>query len=238
MNRYLGIRAPGSAGRSQAIRVEFTLLPPPFDIWEGEQLWVQEPVNICEVGGSDAVGPPCPSGTTATFTRAFVGCSPVYRDWTTVPGGTVYVTHPAIVPKKTVLPEVDAQYEIRVIDATCDAGQAASFSAPVQLLQNKYGDLAGPFDTSGGYYVAPEGANVGIGTDVTSVLGKFSNRAGTPIKPRADLEPCRLDAKINIADVTEALNGFRNLAYRFAPGAGNCPSLDPCAYSATELATD
>ncbi len=234
MNRYLGLRAPGSAGRSQAIRVEFTALPPPFDIWNGARLWVQEPVNICEVGGSDAMGPPCPGGSTATFARAFLGCSPVYRDWSTAPGGTVYVTHPGIVPKKSVPPVVDARYEIRMIEALCDLGLEANFSAPVQVVQTKYGDMAGPFDSTGGYYTAPEGDNVGVGTDVTSILNKFSNRAGAPIKPRADMEPCRLDSKINISDVNEVLNGFRNLPYRFAPGSGNCLSMDPCGYAAAE----
>jgi hypothetical protein len=148
-----------------------------------------------------------------------------------VPGGVVYVTHPGIVPSKTVFPASEPEYEIRMIDGECDPADPLNYSAPVTVLQSKFGDVAGPFDSSGGYYTAPEGMNVGTGTDVTAILNKFRNSLTAPIKPRADLEPCRLDSKINISDVTEALNGFRNLAYRFAPGSGNCLSLDPCAYS-------
>ncbi len=232
MNRYLGIRVPpGAAGRQQAIRVDFVNLPPPFDIWNGRQLWVQEPVSICESSGTDAPGPPCPGGSTATFMRSFLGCTPFYRDWTTVPGGVIYITHPGIVPSRTFAPAVNAEYEIRMIDFDCSASDPRNYSAPITPLQNRYGDMAGPFDFSGGYYTSPEGNNVGITTDVTAILNKFANRPGAPIKPRADLEPCRLDSKINISDVNQALNAFRNLPYPFAPGSGNCPSLDPCAYN-------
>ncbi len=231
MNRYLGIQPPATAtGRQQAIRVDFVTLPPPFDIWYGRQLWVQEPVPRCETGGSD-------STTTCTnpfFQQATLACTPYYRDWTTVPGGGIYVTHPGIVPERSIPPLVPrpAEYEVRMIDIECDLGDPFSYSQPVVVSQYKFGDMAGPFDFSGGYYTSPEGNNVGIGTDVTAILNKFSNRPGAPSKPRADLEPCRLDSKINISDVNQALNGFRNLPYPFAPGSGNCPSLDPCAYGA------
>ncbi len=233
MNRYLGIQPwPFAAGRPRAISVDFVSLPPPFDIWNGRQLWVQEPISICESSGTDSPGPPCPGGSTATFSRAFLGCAPIYRDWTTVPGGVIYIIHPGIIPRKTISPAVEAEYEIRMIDIVCDPADPLSYSWPVVVFQNKFGDMAGPFDFSGGYYTSPEGNNVGVGTDVTAILNKFSNRPGAPIKPRADLEPCRLDSKINISDVNQALNGFRNLPYPFAPGSGNCPSLDPCAYAA------
>ncbi len=237
MNRYLGIRAPaGGAGRQQAIRVEFRTLPAPFDIWNGRKLWVTDPVQRCETSGSD-------STTTCAhpfFPQANLSCSPFYRDWTTVPGGTVYVTHPGLVPSRyngAVLSEA-AEYEIRMIDIACDADVLDNYSAATQVLQTKYGDMAGPFDPSGPYYTAAEGNNIGVGTDVTAILNKFANRPGAPIKPRADLEPCQLDSKINISDVTLALNGFRGLNYPFAPGTGNCANLDPCTYGpALEAAT-
>ncbi len=231
MNRYLGIRAPGSAGKQQAIRVEFRTLPPPFNIWQGQKLYVQDPVQRCETSGSDSM-------TTCTnpfFQQATLGCSLFYRDWTTVPGGTVYATHPAVIPKKTTaqpLPGVVAtEYVIDVIDNSCLI-QQVNFSVPVSVLQAKYGDMAGLYDPSGPYYATPEGENVGVGTDVTSILNKFGNRPGAPIKARADLEPCKLDHKINISDVNEGLNGFRNLNYRFAPGSGNCLSTNVCDYAA------
>jgi hypothetical protein len=234
MNRYLGIRVPSSAaGKQEAIRVEFVALPAPFNIWNGERLWVQDPVQICETAGSDSISPVC-GPTAATFPRAFLGCAPFYRDWTTVPGGTVYVTHPGIIPKKTAGGTVDAQYEIKLIDSDCQVSSPDDYSTGKQVFQTKYGDMAGPFDTTGQFYSAPEGDNVGTGTDVSALLNKFRNAGIAPIKARADMEPCRLDSKVNISDVTEGLNGFRNLAYRFGPGGGNCTSLDPCAYSGAQ----
>jgi hypothetical protein len=74
---------------------------------------------------------------------------------------------------------------------------------------------------------------VGIGTDVTADLSKFSNRLISPTKARAEVEPCVQDLKINISDVTQVLNAFRNLPFPFAPGAGGCSS-DPCAVSQQE----
>jgi hypothetical protein len=223
MNRYLGIRVPCSAGREQAVRVEFRNLPASFNLWNGRQLWVTDVVQRCETGGSD--------GTTTCvhpfFPQAGLSCTPFFRDWTTVPGGTVYVTHPGIIPGQTT------EYEIKVIDRLCDVNLPANYSVGKTVLQTRFGDVVGPFDTSGGYYLAPEGANVGIGTDVTAVLAKFANRGTAPIKARSDLEPCELDYKINISDVTEALNAFRNLPYRFALGSGNCTNPDPCSYAPT-----
>ncbi len=225
MNRYVGILAPAAAtGRSRAIQVEFVSLPAPFDIWNGRKLWVTDPVPVCETGGSDGGTPAtCPSNT--YFQKATLACTSFYRDWTTVPGGVVYVTHPGIVPGETT------RYDVRMIDEICDEGAPACYSIPTTVVQATFGDIVGPFDITGGYYTAAEGNNASVSTDVTAALSKFANRAGAPSKPRADIEPCELDSKVNISDVTEVLDGFRNLPYRFAPGAGNCSSLNPCDYA-------
>ncbi len=230
MNRYLGIKPPND-NHQLAISVLFKTLPAPFNIWNNRQLWVQNPVQRCETGGSD-------STTTCAhpfFQQATLGCAPFFRDWTTLPGGVVYVTHPGLVPSRyngAVLAEA-AEYEIRMFDEGCTIpAYPDEYSDAATVVQTKYGDMAGPYDPSGPYYTTAEGANVGVGTDVTAILNKFGNRPGAPNKARADMEPCKLDHKINIGDVNEALNGFRNLAYRFAPGTGSCPSVDPCAYGA------
>jgi hypothetical protein len=238
MNRYLGIKIPSSAAnQQQAISVYIKTLPAPFNIWDDKELWVQNPVQICETAGSDSVSPPC-GPTAATYPRAFLGCSPVFRDWTTVPGGVVYATHPGVIASRyTGNPPVlvtAAEYEIRMVDVGCNLASFDNYSLPAVVVQTKYGDMAGPFDTTGQYYTTAEGTNVGTGTDVTALLRKFQNAGTAPIKARADMEPCRLDSKVNISDVTEGLNGFRNLAYRFGPGGGNCTNLDVCGYGAAQ----
>ena len=62
-NRYVSIKA-GDAGRSQAIRVRFVDLPPPFDVWNfanlGTDFFVGEPFQVCENGGEVIV--PCIAG--------------------------------------------------------------------------------------------------------------------------------------------------------------------------------
>ena len=69
-NRYLGVKTdPADAGVSQAIRITFTDLAPPFDVWNGEHLWVQEPALRCENSGERE--PPC---TGPTFHYASLGC--------------------------------------------------------------------------------------------------------------------------------------------------------------------
>jgi hypothetical protein len=50
-NRFLSIRA-GDPGRSQAIRVTAVSLPPPFDVWNGQEWYVGEPRKYCEGAGS------------------------------------------------------------------------------------------------------------------------------------------------------------------------------------------
>jgi hypothetical protein len=157
-----------------------------------------------------------------------------YRDWSTVDGGVVYITHPGIVPVP-IPGGPPATYEIRMIAFGSDAGDEASYSAGKTVQQVRWGDLAGPFDSTSNYYTAPEGTStsVSITIDITAALNKFGNRSGAPIKARADVEPCVADLKINIPDVSRLLDAFRGLAYPFAPGqaAFGCPSMDPCTYT-------
>jgi hypothetical protein len=235
MNRYIGIRAPGSAGLSQAIRVEFVDLPPPWGIWNGTKLYLTAPTTQCEVA---AVGrnQACPAGA-PTFQMAGLTCNPDnahYRDWSTIDGGVVYITHPGIVPVP-IPGGPPATYEIKVIDEACDSSLEASYSAGKTVQQVRWGDLAGPFDPTGNYYTAPEGTStsVSITIDITAALNKFGNRSGAPIKARADVEPCLADLRMNITDVSRLLDAFRGVAYPFAPGqaAFGCGSMDACSYT-------
>jgi hypothetical protein len=238
-NRYLAIKAPPeAAGKQQGIRVHYKTLPPPWDVWNGTKMWVKTPTTQCELGGIGEGGA-CPVGA-ATFQYAELSCDAgqaAFLDWTLVPGGVVYVAHPGIVPSNRVGTAVDAVYELQMIDSSCPATDEGSFSAPKVVTQQRWGDMAGPFDPTGGYYVAADGV-VSITIDVTAILNKFGNRPGAPIKARSDVEPCIQDLKVNISDVSRDLDAFRNLAFPYRPGMpvapGNCTSTNPCTYT-TEL---
>ncbi len=67
----------------------------------------------------------------------------------------------------------------------------------------------------------PNGS-VGVVTDVVAILGKFKNLVGAPLKARTDLEPSLPDLKINITDVTYAIEAFTGEGYAFEP------IEDPC----------
>ncbi len=88
-NRYLSIQA-GDPGRIQAIRVTAVSLPPPFDMWNGQQWFVGEPVQPCEGAGQGITGPPPWCGARAPqswFWAAPLVCDPSaahWMDWTTL----------------------------------------------------------------------------------------------------------------------------------------------------------
>jgi len=90
-NRFISITA-GDAGRDQKIRVTYTSLPPPYDVWNGETLWVQEPFQVCENSGhGPKVTPPdcgpSPGQPQKWFWAARLNCDEelaVARDWTTL----------------------------------------------------------------------------------------------------------------------------------------------------------
>jgi hypothetical protein len=127
---------------------------------------------------------------------------------------------------------VTAEYEVRTVDATCDPSDAGNFSAAASVIAPRWGDLAGPIDASGSYYVAADG-RVDIPVDVVAILAKFTNRSNAPAKARADLEPCKVDFKLNMTDVVRALDAFRGVGYPFTPTSTifGCVSTDPCFYS-------
>ncbi len=218
-------------GQSVAIKVKFVTLPNPpgagffWSSWNGQEFWVTGPIELkSEVGGREN-----PQGNDQTFKIAHLSCNrddALYHTWSTE--GVVHLRHPGFIP--------GGVYEIRATRDGCLLGELDEFSDPLTLTSPRWGDAVGLFDTTGGYYTTPNG-NVGVGTDVTAILNKFANKPGSPIKVRADLEPCLVDFKINITDVTRCLNAFSNIAFPFRPGVnagpGSCVSTDPCTYTAT-----
>jgi hypothetical protein len=208
-NRTLSFRA-GDAGRTQMIRVTFQNLPSFYSAWNGRQLYLANPAEICELGG---VGPgqSCPAGT-ATANWAALECTPTCRsDWSEL--GVIHAFHEGIVPGGT--------YVIDVLDCRCELEVPPNPALALAVTTARWGDLVGLF-MNGGWTAADGGVN--LTSDVVADLDKFGSRPGAPSKPRADLEPACLDRKVNITDVTRALDAFRGILYSFRP-----QTPDPCA---------
>ncbi len=204
-NRYLSF-TEGAFGTSQAVRVTFASLPPPFDLLNGTSLWVGDPRDVSENGGAvdPIVGFP-------NFKAATLQCQPFFTDWSAL--GTVHVFHEGIVP--------GGIYNLQAVDASCPLEIDAAFSPPLMITTAEWGDVAGEFDQAAGAWTAPNGV-VAVIADVVAILDKFASRVGAPSKARADLEPALPDQTINITDVVSALNAFGGLPFPFTP------NLTPC----------
>lgn len=202
-NRFLSFRV-GDTGQTQAIRVTFTELLAPFATWNGATLWVGAPFDVSEVGGKDDITPP-------TFRAALLQCDPFVMDWSRL--GVVHVLHEGIVPNSV--------YGVQVINSACALGAEEGFSEALVLPTTAWGDAVGVFDAGTGTWTAPNGT-VDVPFDVVALLDKFANRPGAPIKSRADIEPAMIDFKINITDVTRALDAFTGAPFPFLPGSVPC----------------
>ncbi|UCC31872.1 MAG: hypothetical protein JSU86_06260, partial [Phycisphaerales bacterium] len=240
--RYLSFHAgdpsgTGVGGRSQAVRVTFMDLPAPYHVWNGVQMWVQEPERFCENSGVRT--PPCPpTAPHDDWLGAKLDCDPWFGDFysmTRDPSNdryeAVHVYHEGIIPNGT--------YWIEVTEVGCQqAGfPEGSFSSPLDMEQSRWGDLCG---SCAGYPCLPPDGSVDIVKDVTATLDKFKN-VGPPfynpavVEVRADHDWCIANQRIDISDVTFCLDAFRPVPppwpWRYPPPAfADCMTLPtlPC----------
>ena len=200
-NRFLSFSA-GDADQNQAVRVTFVDLPPPYDSWNGNQLWVGEPKTTSIPRGH--IDPP-----TAIFDVSMLRCGdPIYVDWNQF--DVVHAFHEGIVPSGT--------YRIDVIDEECLVTDD-SFSDPLEIVTAKWGDSMGICEA---YPCTPPNGDVSI-YDVLALINRFVGFPFAISLIRADLEPRCIDLRINITDVLHAVNAFNGLPYPFEPTAA-----DPC----------
>jgi len=207
-NRYISF-LPGSPGLQTALRVTLTTLPPEFAAYEGTQVWVGEPVEICENSGQstpppEGCGPAwVPGGPALTMWSANLQATQYCYDFGSV--GLMHVTDREIVPGAT--------YNVQAIDCTADPGNEANYSDPLPINTSSWGNICGPWDVD--HWSAPD-ESVDVTVDVTACLDKFKNAFGAPIKARADVDPDVPEWKINIStDVTRILDAFRGQPYPF-----------------------
>jgi len=214
-NRYISF-VPGNPGMQTALRVTLTTLPSEFSTYEDTQVWVGEPVEICENSGQstpppEGCGPAwVPGGPALTMWSANLKATQYCHDFGLV--GLLHVTDCEIVPGAT--------YNVQAIDCDCNPGNEANYSEPLTINTSMWGDICNTYD--GTHWTAPNGT-IDVTLDVTACLEKFKNSFGAPIKARADVDPNTVDWKVNIStDVTQILDAFKGQPYPFA-GPGTCP---------------
>lgn len=207
-NRYLSFAA-GTPGLQQAIRVTFTSLPGPFAALNGTVMWAGQPRPVSVL---PALGFNDNPGASATITVARLQCQPHFADWGSL--GMVHAYHEAVVPA--------GSYTIQALGTGCDLGSEPSFSAPLDITNPRWGDVA---SLVAGEFRAPDGS-IDVTADIIGLLGAFAAAPGAPSKPRADLEGGGtgvIDGKINIAEVVLALSAFTGATYPFPVPPAPCP---------------
>jgi len=213
--RYISM-VPGDPGQQMALRVTLTSLPIGFSTYEDTQVWVGEPVEICENSGQstpppEGCGPAwVPGGPALTMWSANLQATRYCHDFGSV--GLLHVTDCEIVPGAT--------YTVEAIHCDCDPGNEENYSDPLTINTSMWGDICNTYD--GTHWTAPNGT-IDVTLDVTACLEKFKNTFGAPIKARANVDPNVPGWKVNIStDVTQILDAFKGQPYPFA-GPGTCP---------------
>lgn len=205
-NRVLSIQPPETI-RRYAIRVTFTDLPEPFDIWNGTKLWAAEPEPVCNFGAGNLCGPVDPENPEFFFRVASLQCAgPVYMDWGR--HETVYVYHEGIVP--------EGAYAVQAIEEGClDLESEDSYSTPLVVATARWGDTVEDLTIEP---PGPPNDDVAI-LDILAIILRFAGVPGSVVLPRADLEPSCLDFQINISDALACITAFQGLPYPFEPTA-------------------
>ncbi len=130
----------------------------------------------------------------------------------------VHIYHEGLIP--------DGEYEVQVLEEGCEVASVDDYSAPLTMIQNRWGDVCG---------AGLDGACTGVADgvpdvaqDVLGLIDKFQNINALQ-KSRADLVPGDdgtnngPDFKVTIiGDALFALDAFQGFPYPFTPG-------DPCA---------
>jgi hypothetical protein len=198
--RYLSF-VPGNAGEQTALRLTLVNMPPPFQSFNGTQMWVDAPTDISEVSGKSDATPPVFSGSRLT-------CDPVYLDWGAF--DEVHVFDRGIVP--------GAEYAVQSLTAGCDVENETHYSAALTATTSRWGDLVGDCSVTP---CTPPNTVVNF-DDIASVVDKFKNLGGAPTKPRADLAPDLPDRIVDFVDIPSAVDAFRGRPYPYG-GPTGCP---------------
>ena len=209
--RYISFQ-PTNPGVPTALRVTLSVLPAPFQDYEGMQLWVTSPFEVV-----DRLNPP------TTIQVARLGNEPVYLDWSQV--GLLNVGDSYIVPGAT--------FSIDAIEEGCDLSDPSCYSTALSVNTAIWGDVTAGWN--GSVWTAPDGS-IDITSDAIAVLEKFRNTPTAIPLVCADLYGNVPSLGIDIIDVVRVVEAFRGRPYAFSSTfgfceqrcRGNCNDGDPC----------
>ncbi|MFQ5494395.1 MAG: zinc-dependent metalloprotease family protein [Phycisphaerae bacterium] len=206
-NRYLTFSG-ANPGQTTAIRVTAVALPPPYDVFNGTTLWVDDPVEVSE---NPATIAPAGAPGAATFLAAPLRCDPLFLDWNA--RGMLHARHRLLVP--------DGIYEVQEINGICAIADEAAYSAPLVVSTGQYGDLVQSCETAP---CTPPDGSVDFTSDVIAILDKFKGSALAAGKARVDLQPETPDLIIDMSDLLLGVDAFRGRPFPFPPPVGPlCP---------------
>ena len=206
MNRYVALRS-NNPGQFSAIRVTLEDLPAPFDIANGQTLWLGVPDAVSENSGTDD-----PNSTPGypVFQRSTLRCAPTYQDWSSF--GTIYVSHEFIVP--------GGRYLFQEVDAVCAFDGESAFSTALELTTNPvWADVVADCETTP---CGPPDGVVNVTTDLVAMLDKFLNTPGAPSKARMDIQPETPDGIVGILEISRTLDAFSGATYPYVPSSVPC----------------
>jgi hypothetical protein len=207
-NRYISFVVPATgAGANTAIRVKLTSLhhpagppdAPNFSTFEGQYRYL----NAIRDGANNAVFV-CPDSVAqgTSYPCAKLGCTPEYRDWAGLFGGTaVHVTGDSVVPS--------SQYAIAQLAASCAGSEAncAAASAELSISTERWGNVDN---------TPPAGTPNAI--DISKVVDKVKDAPGSYIEARCQLReatPNPYATAVNAQDIGRVVDAVKGQRYPF-----------------------
>jgi hypothetical protein len=177
-------------------------MPPPFEWFEGCKLLVGAPFDVSEVAGKSDATPP-------TFKAANLQTDPYCMDWGTV--SLLYVFDDEVVPRGV--------YDVQAIDCLCDFDIETNYSVAMSISTSRWGDIVGANNQQ-----PPN--NIVDFNDISSVVDKFKNLGGAPLKSQADVAPDTPDKIVDFVDIPSVVDAFRGRPYPYN-GPDECPYGGP-----------
>ncbi|MBI1825804.1 MAG: FG-GAP repeat protein [Planctomycetes bacterium] len=174
---------------------------PSFAGFEDRVRWVASPVYFTESNAPPAWG-----------YVSQLSCAPYYTVWNGGPGGrVVYVSGPEILPS--------SDYDVQLVAQSCQGAErnCANVSAPLRVHTRRWGDVTPPFQAA-----SPAPITQPDIMDVAAIINKLKDVPGALVVSRTDLFGSAPNHRVDISDVSSAVDAFKGLAFPFA-GPSNCP---------------
>ena len=106
-------------------------------------------------------------------------------------------------------------YSVQAIDCTADPANEANYSPALSIGSSKWGDIVG------GNNSQPPNGVVDF-NDISSLVDKFKNSTGAPLKSQTDIAPQTPDKIIDFQDIPAVVDAFKGRPYPYG-------GLEACA---------